>query len=202
MMDITYPSVSIIPNSIFNSRTYVLEVSDTSPVWLVDCGDLDKVLKQIGKRQILGLLLTHAHFDHIYGIPNLLKLFPDCTIITNAIGLITLQSDKLNMSRYHGTPISVNPQNVFLVHEGDHVPLYKGIDALVYDTPGHHPSCLTFEIGDFLFTGDAYIPGEKVITNLPGGNKALATTSVDRILSLRQGKIICPGHGEHIIHEN
>lgn len=198
-MDITGPSVSIIPNSIFNSRTYVLEVSDTSPVWLVDCGDLDKALKQIGERRISGLLLTHAHFDHIYGIPKLLELFPDCPIITNAVGLTTLQSDKLNMSRYHETPISVTPQNIILVHEGDLVPLFQGISALVYETPGHHPSCLTYEIGDSLFTGDAYIPGEKVITNLPGGNKSLATASVERILSLSQGKTIWPGHGEHIM---
>lgn len=141
------------------------------------------------------MLLTHAHFDHIYGIPKLLELFPYCPIITNTVGLTTLQSDKLNMSRYHETAISVNPQNTVLVHEGDRIPLFQGVDALVYETPGHHPSCLTYEIRDFLFTGDAYIPYEKVITNLPGGNITLSAVSVERILSLSQGKTIWPGHG-------
>jgi len=69
-----------------------------------------------------------------------------------------------------------------------------GVQAKVYHTPGHNPSCLTYEIGDYLFTGDAYIPGVKVVTTLKGGDKAKAAESVERILRLAEGKTVCAGH--------
>lgn len=183
-----------ITNSIFTSKTYVLGDTNQSSIWLVDCGDIDKVLAQVGDRLISGVLLTHAHFDHIYGLPELLRHFPHCQVVTDEVGLKTLADSRLNLSRYHETPIAVSPENVLLVQEGDSVPLFEDLSARVYETPGHHPSCLTFEIGNCLFTGDAYIPGEKVITNLPGGDKALAAESVKRILELGVGKTILSGH--------
>ncbi|MCE5174409.1 MAG: MBL fold metallo-hydrolase [Bacteroidales bacterium] len=49
---------------------------------------------------IKGVLLTHAHLDHIYGLPELFERFPDCLLYTNDFGMKTLADDKLNMSRY------------------------------------------------------------------------------------------------------
>ncbi len=102
--------------------------------------------------------------------------------------------------------VSVLNFSMMLVQEGDFVPLFEERSARVYETPGHHPSCLTFEIGDCLFTGDAYIPGEKVITNLPGGNKGLAAESVKRIVELGERKMIWSGHArrqeQHIYVNN
>lgn len=70
---------------------------------------------------------------------------------------------------------------------------FDGVQAKVYHTPGHNPSCLTYEVGDYLFTGDAYIPGVKVVTTLKGGDKAKAAESVERILRLAEGKTVCAG---------
>lgn len=64
----------------------------------------------------------------------------------------------------------------------------------MYHTPGHNPSCLTFEVGDYLFTGDAYILGIKVVTIFKGGDKKIAAESVERIIELAIGKITFPGH--------
>ena len=77
---------------------------------------------------------------------------------------------------------------------GDSTELFDGICLKVIATPGHNPSCLTFQIGDYLFTGDSYIPDVKVVTNLPGGNKKQAQESLSMILKLVEGKNICPGH--------
>jgi glyoxylase-like metal-dependent hydrolase (beta-lactamase superfamily II) len=45
-----------------------------------------------------------------------------------------------------------------------------------------------------VFTGDAYIPGIAVVTNLPKGNKEQAKQSVQKILDLASYKTIYPGH--------
>ena len=191
--------IDYITNSIFNSRTYIL--SDGSDnVWLVDCGDAfwnendgstgspTNENRLLGSR-VEGVLLTHAHFDHIYGLPSLLERFPDVAIYTNEWGKRALADAKLNMSLYHDTPVRVDSPNVRVVKEGDKV---FGFD--VYETPGHNPSCLCYANSEVIFTGDAYIPGCKVVTNLPHCDGKLAQSSVERILKLAEGKSVFSGH--------
>ena len=179
--------MQFIVNSIFTSITYILPVGNQKDCWLVDCGDVEKVIEQ--GWHVRGVLLTHAHFDHIYGLPSLLEKFPDVVIYTNEWGKRALADDKLNMSRYHESPVKVNCSNVQVIGEGKKV---CGFD--VFETPGHSPSCLCYANDEVLFTGDAYIPGYHVVTNLPNCDKTLAEASVARILTLSVCKTICPGH--------
>lgn len=182
-------------NSIFDSTTWLLSDTDEDLVWLVDCGDWNCLKNRIGGRRIEGVLLTHAHFDHIYGLPQLLEQYPDCKIFTNEVGRFTMASDRLNLSKYHGNSVVVDESRVCVCMEGDAVSLFKDTVAAVFETPGHHPSCLAYIVNNYMFTGDAYIPGMKVVTNLPGSDKVRAAESVERILRLAEGKAICPGHG-------
>ena len=143
---------------------------------------------------IKGVLLTHVHYDHIYGLLGLREIFPDIRVYTNEAGRAALRNEKLNYSKYHNDPIVYESQNIVVCDEGTTIDLFDGVSAKVYYTPGHNPSCLTYEVGNYLFTGDAYIPGVKVVTTLKGGDKNLATKSEERILKMADGKIICPGH--------
>ena len=180
--------VDYITNSIFNSRTYILS-DGSDKVWLVDCGDVEPLLSIVGGRRVEGVLLTHAHFDHIYGLPSLLERFPNVAIYTNEWGKRALADARLNMSRYHESPVRVDCPNVRVVKEGDRV---CGFD--VYETPGHNPSCLCYANSEVIFTGDAYIPGCKVVANLPNCDKNLADTSVARILEVTKNRKIYAGH--------
>lgn len=187
-----------IVNSIFDSITWLLSETESNRVWLVDCGDFDPIMEKIETREVAGVLLTHAHFDHIYGLPKLIERYPSCVIYTNEIGRETLSDSRLNMSFYHETPLTVEGPQVHICAEGDKISIFSDLATTVYETPGHHPSCLTFMIGGFLFTGDAYIHDIKVVTNLPRGDKKLAQESIVRILKMADGKTICPGHYKNV----
>lgn len=206
--------VSHIVNSVFTSRTYVLAKEGEDGCWIVDCGDVEPLLARLAALggdgfPVRGVLLTHAHYDHIYGLPRLAELFPEAPIYTNAAGRQALADPRANMSKYHDDPIAFASDRVVVCDEGARIALFPGVDARVYATPGHHPSCLAYEAGGYLFTGDAYIPGVPVVTSLPGADKALAAASRERILSLLAGPsaaaagsgpsgtpalIIAPGH--------
>ena len=69
--------VSCIVNTIFNSNTFILSKRDSSIVWIIDPGDVDILITtlQIDNKQVGGVLITHAHFDHIYGLNKLLICF-------------------------------------------------------------------------------------------------------------------------------
>ena len=192
-------NVHQIVNDYQHSCTYILYEEDCEYVWLVDCGDVAPLLERLpalagGAFSVKGVLLTHAHFDHIYGLPRLTELFPEVKVFTNEAGRVALADERLNLSKYHGDPIRYAGDNVVLCDEGAEIALSEGLPARVYATPGHHPSCLCFAVGDHLFTGDAYIPGVNVVTILPGGDKALAAQSAQRILALAEGKVLCAGH--------
>ena len=181
-----------IVNSIFNSCSYVIAQDYFS--WLVDCGDVDRIVPWLDGR-LRGVLLTHAHFDHIYGLNTLLELFPNVPIFANAAAREALLSDKLNFSKYHGDPFVLNtPENVLQVEDGDRVSLFDGIVAQAVFTPGHSPGSVTWIVDDTIFTGDSFIPGMKTVTNLPHADKQLAAQSEELILDLSRRRIIYPGH--------
>lgn len=191
--------VSYIVNSVFTSRTYILTQERSRPVWLVDCGDVPPIFDMLSSlggdtSMIKGVLLTHVHYDHIYGLPRLTEKFPSLRVYTNEYGKNALTDIRLNYLKYHNDPIVYESENVVTCEEGSVIELFDGVQAKVYHTPGHNPSCLTYEVGDYLFTGDAYIPGIKVVTTFKGGDKVKAAESVERILRLAEGKTVCAGH--------
>ena len=191
--------ISHIVNSVFTSRTYILTQEGCSFVWIVDCGDVPPIVDMLSSlggdsSMIKGVLLTHVHYDHIYGLPRLTEKFPSLRVYTKKKKKNALTDIRLNYSKYHNDPIEYESENVVTCDEGTMIELFDGVQAKVYHTPGHNPSCLTYEVGDYLFTGDAYIPGIKVVTTFKGGDKVRAAESVERILQLAEGKVVCPGH--------
>ena len=170
-------------NSQFNSVSYRFGSV------IVDPGD---VQEWTGVEHVL---LTHTHFDHIYGLNTLWAENPQIKVYTNQIGYNALLNPKLNLSKYHGEPYIFNhPDNIFIVNDKEIVEIGNGLTAQANFTPGHNDSCITWVVDNLLFSGDAFIPGIKVVTNLPGSDKDKAIESIDRILELAKGRRICPGH--------
>ena len=185
-----------VVNSVFRSCSYVIVHDDAS--WLVDCGDVDRILPMIDGR-LRGVLRTHAHFDHIYGLNVLEALFPSLPIYTNKAGLDELLNDKLNFSRYYGDPFVLgSPENVTLINDGEEVELLDGIEAKAVYTPGHSPSCVTWLVGALLFTGDSFIPGVKTVTNVPHSNKERAAASEELIHVLAEQRVVYAGHSPEL----
>lgn len=179
-------------NTVFNSCSYVVTQGHYS--WLVDCGDVDRILPLIDGR-LNGVLLTHTHFDHIYGLNHLLSVFPEVPIYTNEHGYVGLLSDKMNLSRYHENPFVLdNPDNIRVIENGTEIGMFDDISAQAVFTPGHSPSCVTWVVGDAVFTGDSYIPGVKTVTIFPHADKALVDQSEALILDLLEHRTIYPGH--------
>lgn len=192
-------SVEVICNDLFGSTTNLIipENNLNKEVWTVDCGDSDKVIEALKDHDgvLFGILLTHGHFDHIYGINKLLQRYPDCKVYTNDSGKEMLLDARKNVSYYYGSPITLSePYKIKVVRDGEEIAIGEGLTAKAIFTPGHNPSCITWLIGDALFTGDAYIPGIKTVTNLPGSNKKQAEESLQLIKGLSVGKELYPGH--------
>lgn len=171
-------------NSVFSSCSYIINASFGNI--MVDCGDDSDEERNTSPIQYI--LLTHCHFDHIYGLNRVLQRNPSALIYTNEAGRELLLNAKKNLSLFYEEVFECHyPDRIKTVQDGAIIDGFTGLF-----TPGHHPSCITWIMDNSIFSGDAYIPGIKTVTNLPGGNKVQAEDSVRRILSLKG--TIYPGH--------
>lgn len=180
-----------------NSVTYVLYSEDIEYCVLIDCGEyesLEPILSTIGK-QVRTVLLTHGHFDHIYGLLDLLKAYPNVLIGTTTEGHEEIQDSRKNLSLYHGFPVKISDYQPLIIRGGQTIHFDRLSDIEVISTPGHDVSCLSYKIDNHLFTGDAYIPGIKTFTKFPRGNKEKALESIAKLSKLEtNGCIIHCGH--------
>ena len=189
--------VKQVVNEIFTSNTFLLSQSSSTRVWLIDVGNIEGALKSLSVgSQIAGVFITHAHYDHIYGINRLIEAFPACIVFASEQTKEGLFSDKLNLSFYHEDPIIFNGSNVQILHENNKIELFNNCYLEVIETPGHNWGCLTFKVENYLFTGDSFIPNVEVVTKLKGGNKEANKKSLQKIMdNISNETIVCPGHG-------
>ena len=187
--------ITQFPNSVFNSNTFVIH--DGEQAVIVDLGDFQPVKDYLEKNGLtpVALLVTHVHYDHIYGIPEFMKAYPETPIYTSELGKESFNNPKWNFSRYHDDPISIDSPQIHTIDDGEALNLL-GTEFKAIHTPGHDHSCITYQAEDNLFTGDSYIPDIKVVDTFPKSNKALAREWYDRLQSLTSDFNIYPGHGE------
>ena len=177
-----------------DSIVYAVSDGYCGDYYLVDIGDFEAAKSLLPKgANVRGVFITHGHHDHILGLNKLKAVYPECVVYASEACIPMLFSAKANLSAYMNMPF-VYEGEAHVLKDGDSVVLFDGVSLKAISAPGHHPSCMCFLMNDYLFTGDAYIPGVKVVTNLPGGKKMIATETVKRIQTLGEGKTICPGH--------
>ena len=191
-------TIKLIVNKIFNSITYLLHEEESDELTIIDCGDAIDIIKYIehNNLRLKNILITHTHYDHIYGLNEVVSRFPNTNVYTNSAGKLSLYNDKWNMSRYNifDTPFIYKFQNVITKEEGDFIDFGKE-KIHILSTPGHDWSCLSFKLGNYIFTGDSYIPNIKPTLTFPKSDKKEGMIQYKRLLELdKQGYTILAGH--------
>lgn len=184
-----------IVNSFLQSNTFILSYKGENGVYIVDIGDIDPVINIIGDKCVKGLFLTHAHYDHVYGINRLLEAFPKCIVYGSLQTFVALKNDKLNFSYYYNTPLHYRSGAETIISDGLMLPLWEDINIQILITPGHTLGSTTYIVGNNIFTGDAYIPNFPPVTKLKEGNREEAMKSIEVIKNhIHEDYILHPGH--------
>ena len=188
-------------NSRFNSNTFILSHPKHDGVWVVDPGDTEphfEWMKTHQKISIIGILLTHAHFDHIYGVNEIVERFPDCVVyVANEYGMDALHNPKTNGSKYTEEGPIVIAEYAKVEFFGDTMQLWEGVVMKTINTPGHSDDSQCLLVDGRLFTGDTLIKDVRTVTKLKGGSVEKLDESMKIIASLKGNSLrVMPGHGE------
>lgn len=142
--------------------------------------------------EIIYLLETHAHADHLSAAHHLRDVTGAPVVIGNHI----TQVQTIFATLFEADDVIPDgSQFDRLVAEGDSLPL-GSLQIEVLHTPGHTPACLTYVIGDAAFVGDTlFMPDYGTArVDFPGGNAETLYKSIRKILSLPPETRIFVGH--------
>ncbi len=153
-----------------------------------------KKLKEKGFT-VEGILLTHGHFDHIWGA-NELRAVSKAPIYALDTQEKLCENANLNVSTQAGRTCSVIPDHY--VKDGEELTV-ADMSFKVLATPGHTSDscCFYFEEAGFLICGDTLFLESIGRTDFPTGSSSSLLHSVrEKIFVLPDTVTLYPGHGE------
>ena len=184
--------------SMCQTNCYFVYREGEKKVILFDPADNGAYIKQAicGKGfEISAILLTHGHFDHIWGCSELRQL-TGAEVYALDMEEDVLLSSKLNSSEAAGRACTVKANH--LVKDCDILSLLD-FSIKVLATPGHTKGscCYYFEKEKVLISGDTLFLESVGRTDLPTGSMGELTRSIREKLSpLPDEVVVYPGHGD------
>ncbi|HEY46308.1 MAG TPA: MBL fold metallo-hydrolase [Anaerolineae bacterium] len=175
--------LKVHPVGEYQSNCYLLVAPKTHQGILIDAGDgAEEILRFVGSLEIVQILITHGHVDHVSALEIVREAF--------------------------GAPVGIHPADVdvfglradFLLQDGDTVD-FVDEELRVSHVPGHTPGSVIFgliERGDIrrAIVGDAIFPGGPGHTETPQALVTSLDSLARTVFTWGDEVILYPGHGD------
>ena len=162
-----------------------------------DAAEIEQVTGFLEKHNLkpVCVMLTHGHFDHIYGVSALAQKY-DIPAYAHINEKFTIENTNPQICRLYDLSLpaefAMTP-----VSEGEVIEV-GDLRFEVIETPGHSQGGLCFyeKTEGVLFSGDTLFAGAIGRTDQPGGDYDLLMKSIFEKLMVLDGSVtVIPGHG-------
>jgi glyoxylase-like metal-dependent hydrolase (beta-lactamase superfamily II) len=155
------------------------------------------LLDEVSKNgwELIGLWLTHGHFDHIADHQIVIGRFPKAKVLIHPLDEPKLTNPN---SSVFELPFKIPPRSADGFIEGGQVLKIGSLSLEVLHTPGHSPGHVMFHFASeqVLVGGDLIIGGSVGRTDLPDSNPGQLNASIRRVMKLSDETRLLPGHGQ------
>ncbi|HVB37409.1 MAG TPA: MBL fold metallo-hydrolase [Vicinamibacterales bacterium] len=186
----------------FFKNGFVLGCEESREAVVIDPGDeVDELLEIVRANDlnVLHILLTHAHLDHVTGVARAkevlrvpVHLHRDDLPLYNAV---------VQQGMMFGLHVLPQPP-IDRFYEPGQVITFGNYEVRPHHTPGHCPGGVCLQVGakgtvgKDLFVGDTLFAGSIGRTDLPGGDYATLIHSIKHVLfAFGDDAVVYPGHG-------
>lgn len=191
------PEIICLTNGMFAENCYIVADREAAEAVLVDPGEeagLFLARLQSEGLRLTAIWLTHAHLDHVAGIPEV-RVASDVPIWLHPDDrrLYEHAPDQARMLLGMEFPVLPAPDRIIV--PGD--PMRVGTcEFEVRHVPGHSPGSVAFLADGIAIVGDVLFAGSVGRVDLPGGNGRTLLTSIrEQLLPLPDETVVYAGHG-------
>jgi len=184
----------------FEENGYLVESDRRGSGWIIDPGATAAAMvrhMRSGDLEPEAVLLTHAHLDHVEGLPTIREAFPHVPIYLHPEDArlyegVNAQARAFNLPLVGPLPAVDHP----LAH-GQTLQL-GGLDVQVRHSPGHAPGHVIFFLAEeqAAFVGDVIFRGAIGRSDLLGGDLYQLMDSIrQQVMTLPAETTLYTGHG-------
>lgn len=158
---------------------YLVGDAGAKKVGVIDPGwEPKKIIDRAHKEamEIVSILITHTHFDHIQELEALVRLVRVPVYI--------------HQQEAHALPRSLS---IVQTTDGTKIPI-GDVTVVCHHFPGHSPGLQGFSVDGHLFTGDALFVDSCGRVDLPGSNVDHMASTLKRIAKFPPETVVYPGH--------
>ena len=162
----------------YGNNAYLIVCPQTGESIVIDAPpDPGALIQAARQTNVKSILITHNHFDHIEGLPEVREA------LGAPVGIGTADAD--------GLPDAPD----FLIDDGDEIAA-GSITLDTIFTPGHTDGSVCFSFGPHLFTGYTLFPNGPGRTRSPEALAQLLESVSSRLFVLDHINDFYPGHGD------
>lgn len=184
-------------------NSYIL-IQDNKDAILVDPGFNvgNRLLEHINKLgvNIVAILITHAHYDHITALKDVVDRFPNAVTYISEDEVPLLENPKLNLSFFRDDGekriLDYVPKNLVTLTDNEEFKVGE-YRIKMFKTPFHTIGSACFYVSkeNALFSGDTLFYTTIGRTDLPTGSSRTVESSLSKLLTLPLSTKVYPGHG-------
>ncbi|MBW3569664.1 MAG: MBL fold metallo-hydrolase [Gemmatimonadetes bacterium] len=190
-------TVRSFTGGVFAENTYLVACARTGAGILVDPGAA--AAEAVAAARAAGvaiekIVLTHAHLDHVEGIPAARRALPDAPVLLHPADRQLYEAAPLQAQMF-GVPLQPLPPVDGELVVGEAV-RFGDCALQIRFAPGHAPGHVILVGDGVALVGDVIFAGSIGRTDLPGGDFATLMRSIrEQVLTLPDETTLHTGHG-------
>ncbi len=188
-------NIKCLPLGDFAANCYVLTDETSKQAVVIDPGVASPQLNaELSGYELKYILLTHGHFDHIYGCASLKEQYPTAKICIHKYDAIRVNDRSLNLiGDYDGELPKIE---IDIILEDSDVLEFADTELKVLLTPGHSEGsvCFVDEKNKNIFSGDTLFCLTVGRTDFVGGSYDDMMESIKKLSLFDDEYSVYPGH--------